>query len=233
MFDKEWINNIKIKKDKVVVKIQHEDGSFRKSVIVPTDYYPLYSNDFKVFHAENCRNISKEEGDFSQTVIDIFNKCGFSIGYCYTNAEMLKTRLCKAGFEAVQYVGWLFTDVTQIPVFHSWVVLDGNIVLDYSDFYTACFMYNSDVWKGRADSVEVLSSFFKYVKQERIANALVCYPLGVPAIGCIYVGCPCGAEEGRALWRNMIKKYPDHDSNRHGDTNGTDIQQRIWKDLSE
>ena len=36
-----WENQLRDKEDRAVIKLHDENGKFTKSVIVPTDYYPL------------------------------------------------------------------------------------------------------------------------------------------------------------------------------------------------
>lgn len=65
-----------------------------------------------------------------ERVAAIFDSIKPEVGRCFTNAENLCVALNEAGYQAEQYVGWLFME-DELPVHHSFVVLDGH-VLDLS-----------------------------------------------------------------------------------------------------
>lgn len=203
----EWIDkSLFIKKDRVIVKL-HKDNAFWKSVIIPTDYYPLDNNRIEVFHAGNCQKVT------DNTVISAFDSLKYEIGHCYGNSEKIVKKLNSVGIKAVQYVGWLFVG-ERIPVFHSWAVID-NSVLDLADDFSVLYGANSEVWQGvnsREEFAELLADFYNNVQENKITNSQRCANVGVPTQGLLYVGCECNANKGKELYNTIRAKYPDHEA---------------------
>lgn len=55
--------NYRLNKDKsrVSVKLYEKDGSFKKSIIIPTDYYPTNKyGDFLIFTFQNTKSLHNE-----------------------------------------------------------------------------------------------------------------------------------------------------------------------------
>lgn len=107
-----WHDNPKavmIKKEKIVVKKTDENGEFEKSVIIPTDLYPL-NDKYEYFTIKNTEEMHNEE------VLSIFDSVKYQIGRCYTNAGELHKRLVQAGYDAKIYCGWLFVGESQLPI---------------------------------------------------------------------------------------------------------------------
>lgn len=103
------------KANRVIYKVSGE------TISIPSRMYPLESDSFQCFDADNTSEIVDER------IIAIFDSINPEVGRCFTNAENLCTALQKEGYPAEQYVGWLFMG-NELPVHHSFVVLDGHIL---------------------------------------------------------------------------------------------------------
>ena len=103
------------KTNRVVYKVGGE------TISIPSRMYPLESDSFKCFDADNTSEIVDER------VAAIFDSIKPEVGRCFTNAENLYMALNEAGYQAEQYVGWLFME-DELPVHHSFVVLNDHIL---------------------------------------------------------------------------------------------------------
>lgn len=205
-----WFHKyMKVKPEKAVIKLRNEDGSFWKSIIIPTSLYPL-NGKCEVFTCDNTEIVTSEE------ILSIFDRHEYNMGWCYQNTERLSKDLLKNGYNAVTYAGWLFTSETDLPIHHCWTVLDGKYILDPSDFYSVFFSENNiknfAETKDREDFVSVLASFMEAAKKEK--HSTVCAPVGKVSGNLVYVGCPCTPKQGREIYRNLMRQYPDHECDR-------------------
>ena len=103
------------KANRVIYKVSGE------TISIPSRMYPLESDLFQYFNADNTSEIVDER------VVTIFDSIKPEVGRCFTNAETLCVALNKEGYPAEQYVGWLFMG-DELPVHHSFVLLDGHIL---------------------------------------------------------------------------------------------------------
>lgn len=88
-----------------------------ETISIPSRMYPLESDLFQCFDANNTSEIVDER------IIAISDSIKPETGRCFTNTENLCMALNQAGYPAEQYVGWLFMG-DELPVHHSFVVLD-------------------------------------------------------------------------------------------------------------
>lgn len=219
-----WEEQARFKDDKVVVKLRNDDGSFLKSIIVPTVYYPL-NNNYEVFHYLNTRILEDD------AVKEIFNSVEYKIGHCYQNTADLVSALKSQGYDAKPYVGWLFTSDNQTPVHHCWCVLDGDIVLDLADDYTVMLSgANGEQFKDKSyDEVKELIVDFAKAARE-VPNVIRCANVGTPTPFMLYVGCECEPNDGRYIYNKLMAEYPDHECQRNCDSNGYNRVQRRMKE---
>ena len=188
------------KTNKVIVKLYNTDNSFIKSVIIPTERYPVDTN-FQCFDYSNTEKINDKH------ILDIFDSIDFEIGYCYTNTEKLVHKLKENGYNAVSYVGWLFVGNLNPPIHHCWTVLDDKYVLDYSDYMNVLDMNQKNFIhaKTKEEARFLLQDFMKHAKTER--NSIVCQPVGKVYQDFLYVGSPCSPHNGRLIYQNLERKY--------------------------
>lgn len=207
--------------DRLVVKLLNENGSFRKSIIVPTAYYPL-NGKMEIFTVENTKPVEDE------TVLQIFDSVKYRVGFCYYNSDKLLSLLRENGYDAKMYCGWLFTSATQEPIHHAWVVLDGVSVFDLSDDFTVMLSgKNGEKFNGKdAKTVKELIADF-HIAAKNAPNSIRCCTVGTPTPFLLYVGSECGAEQGKAIYNNLIDKYPDHECQRNCNSIGLNATQLI------
>ena len=195
---------LRCKPEKAVVRLYDDDGTFLGVVNAPSVQWPL-NGPYEVFTAENCKLIEDEN------VAGIVDTIPYRIGHCYQNAENVMKSLQKAGYAATQYCGWLFIG-EQWPIHHSWVVLNGNHIIDLSDEF-AVLHANHEQFdnKGEGDVRELMVEFTRWIRQ--FPNSKRTMPFGVPAGNLLYIGCPCSREEGIAIYNKLTDNFPKHPCN--------------------
>lgn len=212
-----------VKPDKVVVKKRDKTGAFHKSIIIPTVMYPL-NGKYEVFSYLNTSLLPHE-------LYPAIDSVKYRIGKCYTNAGAVTEALKKAGAAAVSYAGWLFFGESEFPIHHEWTVVDGNIVVDIAD--DNWLLYTNERTRELIDSGvpkevmrEYLAEFHAEVKD--LANSVRCAPVGIPTPMMLYVGCPCEPEDARDIYRELIKKFPEHECQRNVDASGMNATQKVF-----
>lgn len=219
-----WIDKYtKIKEDRVVVKLHDDDEKFIKSIIVPTEYYPLHNNRFKVFTNDNTE-LCKDEA-----ILDVFDSITFEIGHCYTMNGALYDALISNGIDAKIWAGWLFVNGYETPVHHCWVTV-GESVLDLSDDNYVKYVINGEAFKyvsSKKEHGELLVDFYAHIKKDKIPHRERCYPCGVPCAGMFYVGAECkSGDDARNFYRKLMKKFPNHECESNCNSDGTNETQR-------
>lgn len=184
---------IKIKEDKVVFKKRNADGSFNKSVIIPTVMYPL-NGEFDVFTKRNCKQVE------DKMILNLFDQVKPKTAKCFDNVQALQVLLMANGFDSKVYVGWVITSIYDEPTFHCWLML-GDSLLDYSDIFKS---FEKVEFESREECIKALSQ----IKKEK--NSKKCYPVGVPNSDFIYIGCESTTEKGKKQFKKLLEDYPDH-----------------------
>lgn len=214
-------SRVNYREDRVAVKLANADGSFKKSIVMPTMMYPL-NGKYEVFSYANTEVATDEE------VLRIFDSMKYHIGHCYQNTDNLVTALREAGYDAKSYVGWLFVQATDYPVHHCWCVLNGNIILDLADDYSLMLGGENGELFQKAKNIEeyreLMVSFAAWAKGLR--NRDRCTPVGTPTPFLLYVGCECSPQEGRRIYNKLIADYPDHESQRNCNEDGWNATQK-------
>ena len=172
-----------------------------KTISIPSRMYPLESDSFKCFDADNTKEIMDEK------VKTIFDSIQPEIGRCFTNAEKLCLALNKEGYPAEQYVGWLFmTDV--FPVHHSFVVLNSHILdlsisLNSEDFA----ILNTKKCNTEDEKREYIAEYIS--QKEKLPNHKRCIFGTVDKIY-HYIGAPGTKEDGIKRNKELRRIYPQH-----------------------
>lgn len=199
------------KQTKIVCKMKNNDGSFKKSIIVPTALYPLNKTEFKIFKSTNTEEIKDKQ------VCSLIDKIEYKIGKCYQNSQNIYDILSKNGYDVKMYVGWLFLGESVFPVHHAWCVLNDKHIIDLADDFTAMLKQNgiNSVKDTGLQSVRsnALLEFTK--KTKGLKNSERCGVLGKCSNFLYYVGSECFAEEGRKIYRDLVTLYPDHECQRN------------------
>lgn len=165
--------------------------------------YPLESNSFQCFDADNTSEIVDEK------VIAVFDSIKPEVGICFTNAENLCVALNEAGYQAEQYVGWLFME-DELPVHHSFVVLDGH-VLDLSISLKSDDFAKLDSvtakCKTKDESRECIAEYIR--QKEQSPNHQRCI-FGMVDKAYHYIGAPGTREDGIRRNQELRQSYPQH-----------------------
>ena len=183
--------------NRVIYKVKGE------TISIPSRMYPLESDSVKCFDIDNTSEIVDER------IIAIFDSINPEIGRCFTNAENLCVALNKAGYPAEQYVGWLFMG-DELPVHHSFVVLDGHI-LDLSISLKSVDFEKLDSvtakCKTKDEAREYLAEYI--LQKEQLPNHQRCI-FGVVDKMYHYIGAPGTREDGIKRNKELRKIYPQH-----------------------
>lgn len=185
------------KKDRVIYKVNGE------TISIPSRMYPLESDSFQCFDADNTSEIVDER------IIAIFDSINPEVGRCFTNAENLCTALQKEGYPAKQYVGWLFMG-DELPVHHSFVVLnfhilDLSIALKSEDFEKLDSI--TAKCKTKDEARERIAEYI--LQKEQLPNHQRCV-FGVVDEAYHYIGAPGTREAGIKRNKELRKIYPQH-----------------------
>lgn len=206
-----------IKPGKVVVKLRYENGEFMKSIIMPTMMYPT-GTDIAVFSSENTEHCT--DGN----VLDIYDAVQYEMGRCYTNTERLAAALLEAGYQPETYVGWLFITNNVIPVHHCWAVL-GSWLLDLSGDMSVLMKKAEAQGTAGKDCRTVMADVV--IKHDKLRNSERVISVGKADPNVLYVGSKASPEEGREIWRELIRQYPDHEANRANSKGRSFTQERV------
>ena len=185
------------KTNRVIYKVSGE------TISIPSRMYPLESDLFQCFDADNASEATDEK------IKDIFDSIKPETGRCFTNAETLCTALKKAGYPAEQYVGWLFMG-DELPVHHSFVVLDGHI-LDLSiSLKSEDFEKLDSITAKCKTEDEARERIAEYILQkEQLPNHQRCV-FGVVDKAYHYIGAPGTKEAGIKRNKELRQIYPQH-----------------------
>lgn len=201
------------KANRVIYKVSGE------TISIPSRMYPLESDSFQCFDVDNTSEIVDEK------IKTIFDSIKPETGRCFTNAETLCTALNKAGYPAEQYVGWLFMG-DELPVHHSFVVLDGHI-LDLSISLKSADFEKLDsvtkIYKTKDEAREYLAEYM--LQKEQLPNHQRCI-FGVVDEAYHYIGAPGTREDGIRRNEELRRIYPQHpcfQDVKNGTTRGQEI----------
>lgn len=194
---------VKVKKEKVFIALDNE------TVIIPSDLYPLQNKKhIRLFFYENTKPIEHDP-----LMTEAFDSVEFLVGRCYTNIMKLVDALLNKGVpkqDVQPYVGWII--INGIPIHHCWLVYKDVHLLDGGVSNSDVLYYQTIQQLGITDREQqrrVLADFF--AKEKGKPNSEVktfghCSPLY------LYVGSKCSPMDGSRLFRDLVKKYPDHPS---------------------
>jgi len=134
---------------------------------------------------------------------------GFPSGYCYSNSEKV-VRLCKAlGINGVFYAGWWFPAPHVFPTHHSWVVIDGKYLIDVSinnkvqDYIKENVDMSDENWR------EKIAKGIAEIQKKIVPVRDYCVS-GKVSVPNIYCGSPDSYEYSRKMFRDLMRKYPQH-----------------------
>lgn len=198
--------HLRIKPEKLIVKI-YNDKEFQKSIIVPTDYYPVNAKDIDVFCDNNTEFVTDER------ILKAFNDTPYKLGHCYTNSDTLAKNLKKEGFYNFQiYSGWCFVGET-LPIHHCWIVANEKQILDLSADNIRFLEWLSHQPKPEAGEIDALRNRrVEYMAmQQKMSNIERCGGVG-KADWKIYIGASIeSGEAARCEYNDLLREYPHHE----------------------
>lgn len=190
---------------KVVMKC-YINGEFRHSIIVPTDYRPLPSNDYEIFTSENTDVITDPE------LLKLINTVKFSVGRCYSISQELYDLLSKHGYNPVVYEGWCVI-VGSDRAMHHCVVKVGNSVIDSGMSDLLRDNFNDAIAKKGEVSLDesryILADLIERDKDKPISETNP--TLGKISRATIFVGSPSNPDRARLNYNILMDKYPNHE----------------------
>lgn len=221
---------VRISDKRVSVKLYHADESFNKSILMPTEYYPLPNDNFQVFSDSNTTELE------DCRIITLLDTIPYRIGRCYSNSDAVMEAFSNNGVQdANVFCGWMFMSPHSLPLHHCWVVLGDNHVIDFANDQHSSHKFIMDTY-GK-DAVEQFSmddwreAFVEYRRQSvHWKNSDRC-KFGITN-GRLYVGCKVSSGMGEALscYQALKRKYPDHETDRNLQANGLNKLQNKLSD---
>ena len=198
---------VRIKENKVSIKMYNADGSFLRSINIPTIMYPTKDNRVEIFTQDNTYPVQNEK------ILAAFNNTEYQVGRCYTNTENLIAALHQAGIKAESYCGWLFLYKNQVPTYHCWTVItdgDKKHILDLSADKDLLYpILNTRIKENPGSNAKVLAAE-AIAELMKIPNTERCAPVGRTQNETLYIGSPCSPNEGRKTNDYLIKTFPEH-----------------------
>jgi len=195
------------------IKIRKNEVKFKATESVtyeiPSDIYPLRNkNTAEIFSYANTEQL-KDEPNIAQ----IFDSITLKTGFCYTNTENFKEALLKAGIkdkDVKTYTGWIF--LNGLPVHHCWLVYKDKHVFDagVSRIDEAFKITMSENPNASMDEARLIYKKIHDAFQEQPNSKI--YTCGHVAPFALYVGSETTPNQGRVIYHELIKKYPDHPS---------------------
>lgn len=221
----EWNGRLVIKENRVIFK-----NISGENIVIPSSMYPLKEKVYTIFCKENTSDFVPGS-ELEQKVIVAFDRVASKVGECYANSELLTKELTKEGIQADTYVGWMFIDKEQLPIFHCFVVVEDK-VLDYGAVYTKKeldFLYSANA-SSQEEARSLLVNHFKskmnMLNHER-------FGFGQVDETYTYVACKCNPTEGKALHTQLLKMYPNHITHIKTQSSGKTKAQDMIKELGD
>ena len=208
-FLREYFPFIKVRKNEVRFKVDD-----RTEYEIPGDLYPLKNaKTAKVF-----TYVDTEEMKNNEKLEELFNRIEFQTGYCYTNTEKMEEMMKKAGLKDVKtYTGWVFAH--GMPIHHCWMVYKDKHVFDPGITIIET-LAQQEIEERKPESADEARAIYKelHEKYMKLPNSEV-RTFGQVVPFAIYVGSETTPNQGRILYTDTIKKYPEHPSYQGGGMN--------------
>lgn len=181
---------------------------------IPGDLYPLKNpKTAKVFtyaDTEPVKNNDKLE--------ELYNRIEFETGYCYSNTEKMEEMMKKAGFTDFKtYTGWVFAN--GMPIHHCWLVYKDKHVFDPGITIVET-LAQQEIAERNPKNIDEARAIYKelHEKYMKLPNSDV-RTFGQVAPFAVYVGSETTPNQGRIVYTDTIKKYPEHPSYQGGGMN--------------
>jgi len=225
---KDWHGRLNLKENRVVFK-----GLLDQAVVIPSHMYPLKEKKYTIFCSYNTENFIKGS-TLEEKCIRAFDKVDSKVGECFSNVKMLTQELSQEGVASEVYVGWLFFDTKSLPIYHCFVVVDDNKILDYGVVFK-----NEDYEEIRKKQTlftkeEERKLALEIIKRKRLLPNHERFEFGKVYEYSYYIACRCSSDEGLVIYKNLLSEYPNHVTyiKPHGSGKET-IMQSMIKNLGD
>lgn len=202
--EENWKGSLSIKENRIVVK-----NIWSQAVVVPSRMFPLKDkDDYKIFSHYNTENFDMSS-DLGKRVAKVFDGVKGKIGECYSNCKLLIQGFEEEGISAEVYAGWFFIK-DELPIYHTFIVIDENKVLDFSVYLT-----EADLDKIKSELVEFTKDEMRRLMVKRYEDKLLLsnhekFGFGKVDTCYFYIGCKSEIEEAKQLHKELLKIYPNH-----------------------
>lgn len=203
-FMRHYYPYVKVRKNEVIMKEPVERNPM--TMTVPSDLYPLRNRPtMKVFTYVDTVQLEQDS-----PLANVYNRCSFEIGHCYSNIELLEREFHKQNIRDVStYVGWLVYGGSLVH--HCWLVYKDKYVFDPGITKIDEIAKDEIVKRGILDDYEKRRQVYKEIYEEYIQNPnSALRTFGQVAPFAVYIGTECTPEQGRTIFKDLIQKYPEH-----------------------
>lgn len=196
----------------------------QESFFFPSEIYPLSSKNLKVFEINTTERLNEEQ---IQEVSRISNDITAKIGYCYSNCENFISRHeeLNSKLKIDCYTGWLILG-NDIPIHHSWLVVEGKHVIDYSITEEDMEMNKSIAHLPIEEQRELLLS--KMIENDKKKNSEKML-LGLVPSDLLYIGSKSTPNMGRILYNKAKAANPNVGYDGDIFTNPNHLQNQYYK----
>lgn len=194
---------VKIKEDRVVVKLYDKSEKFIKSVVIPTEYYPLPNGEIKCFSALNTTEFIDEK------MIKLINSVKEKVGRCYDNTSNLYKKLSPY-YDVKMYAGWLFLE-NDTPVWHSWIVYNDKHIIDLTNKNNKynVLEYSKKYSSSAKSYEEFIVNYYKKIFSAKNSEKIL---LGNASESFFYVGVECEAHKSEDFYSVLLDQFPNHET---------------------
>lgn len=215
-------------KDKIHILL---NTMYRINYTIPSTQYPMpEKGNLRYFYKENSP-ILNDNGE-----LDIILKGHHGeLGKCFKNTADAIDILTSSGYNKIHkveyFAGWLFSNLSK-PVFHAWVVVDEESVIDINIFneVTNNILYDEIISGEKVLDREKLAYKIKQINADHSSLYSQYYNYG-DCGNYLYVGLPTTREKAADLMKQIINDPKIKDYDNVNKTTGENKLQEIYKSL--
>lgn len=201
-FIKKYFPYIKVRENEVRFAVSKET-----TYTIPGELFPLrFPKTAQVFTYQNTEQLKQDS-----YLATLYNEVSFQTGHCYSNTENLKALFLKTDVRDFKtYTGWVFAQ--GMPIHHCWLVYKDKHVLD-PGITIIDQMAQTAIKEAKTESKDEARVIYKKIHDEYInkPNSQI-RTFGKVAPFALYVGSETTPNQGRIVFQELVKKYPEHPS---------------------
>lgn len=226
------MNTLHFERDKDILKFHGKQG---EKLFIGSKLYPLSrKKNIGLWKQDNTEMVDKQSLLMKVLQqVEMTKQHTFTVGKCYTNAEVVRQVGEKLGLKVKYYSGWVFPN-SVLPVHHAWVVLDDRILIDTSMSYA----YIETIAIFMEQMKEAGQSFDSNTRKEMVdrlskvqKNLLSDCVYGYVPKQLLYVGTEDTRELAIKRYNDLMHQYPQHPSYQHkNNPDGASETQRLMQE---